>query len=151
MRTPVIAGLAVAALAAVAGGWLAAGSAWSATPKDPKEVFRDECGACHWAYLPVLLPARSWRAITADLSHHFGQNASLDADTTREITAYLVAHAADAPGSNHAFTRGLRSSDTPLRITDTPMWRDIHGGIRSSVFRRSDIKTKSNCMACHSG
>lgn len=149
MRTQVIASLTAAALAAVAGTWLVVGAAQSATTRSPKEAFQQECGACHWAYLPVLLPARSWRAITSDLSHHFGQNASLDSATTSEITGYLVKHAADAPGSNHTFTRGLRASDTPLRVTDTPMWRDIHGEVNPAVFRRSDVKSKANCMACH--
>ena len=62
-------------------------------------MFAHECGACHWAYAPEFLPARSWQAITSNLSDHFGEDASLDPDTTGKIADYLIAHSADAPGS----------------------------------------------------
>lgn len=149
MRPRFRASLAVAALAAAVGSWLAVGAAWSATPPSPRQAFQRECNACHWAYLPELLPAHSWQTITSDLSHHFGQNASLDAATTREIRSYLVSHAADAPGSNHSFMRGLRAGDTPLRVTDTPLWRAIHEEVDPLAFTRPRIKTKANCMGCH--
>jgi len=141
--------LTAATLAVVAVFGLAAGAARGATTDSPQATFKQECGACHWAYLPALLPARSWRAITSDLSHHFRQNASLDPATTRRITGYLVSHAGDAPGSNRAFLRHVRASETPLRITDLPVWRAIHEEIRASVFSRPDIKTKANCLGCH--
>ena len=80
-----------------------------------------------------------------------GQNASLDAATTRQITDYLVSHAADAQGSNHSFMRGLRAGDTPKRITDTPLWRTIHREVSSRAFTQPGVKTKANCMACHRG
>lgn len=149
MKPHVSASLVTTALAAVVGSWLAVGAAQSATTRTPQQAFQQECGACHWAYLPVLLPARSWRAITSNLSHHFGQDASLDPATTRKITDYLVSHAADAPGSNHAFMRGLSPSDTPLRITDTPMWKAIHEEINPLAFTQPNVKTKANCMGCH--
>jgi hypothetical protein len=149
MRTQFSAGLAVTALAAVVGTWLAVGAAQSATTRSPRQAFQEECGACHWAYLPELLPARSWRAITSDLSHHFGQNASLDDATTNQITGYLENHAADVPGANHSFMRGLSANDTPLRITDTPLWQAIHREINPFDFNRWRVKTKSNCMGCH--
>jgi Dihaem cytochrome c len=151
MRTQFTASLVVTALAAVIGSWLAVGATQSATTRDPQEAFRQECGACHWAYLPELLPAHSWQKITSDLSHHFDQNASLDASTTRQITDYLTRHAADAPGANHSFMRGLSASDAPLRVTDTPLWRAIHEEINPLAFTQPRVKTKANCMGCHQG
>jgi Dihaem cytochrome c len=151
MRTKFTASLVVMALAAVMGSWLAVDATQSATMRDPQEAFRQECGACHWAYLPELLPAHSWQKITSDLSHHFGQNASLDVSTTHQITDYLTRHAADAPGSNHTFMRGLSAGDTPLRVTDTPIWRSIHGEINPLAFTQPRVKTKANCMGCHQG
>jgi hypothetical protein len=151
MRNQFSASMAVTALAAVVGTWLAVGAAQSATTRSPGEAFVQECGACHWTYLPEFLPARSWRAITSDLSHHFGQNASLDAASTRQVTDYLVSHAADVPGSNHSFLRGLSQNDTPLRITDTPIWRAIHREVNPFAFTQPKVKTKANCMACHRG
>lgn len=151
MKTPFSATLLATTLAAIAGSWLAVASAESATTRTPQQAFEQECGACHWAYLPALLPARSWVAITQDLSHHFGEDASLDPDVMHKIQNFLVDHAADAPGSNHAFMRGLSASDVPLKITDTPLWQAIHAEINPLVFSEPNVKTKANCMACHQG
>jgi Dihaem cytochrome c len=151
MRTQFSASLAITALAAIIGAWFAVGAAESATTLRPREAFEQECGACHWAFAPEFLPARSWQAITSDLSHHFGQNASLDDATTRQITRFLANHAADVPGSNHLFMRGLSANDTPLRITDTPIWRAIHREVNPLAFTQPRIKTRANCMGCHRG
>jgi hypothetical protein len=151
MTLPSRTALVLAALAAVAGSWLAAPAAQSSATRSPQQAFQQECGACHWAFLPALLPARSWVAITRDLGHHFGEDASLDDATVQQIQGFLVENAADAPGSDHSFMRGLTSTDVPLRITDTPLWNAIHGEIDPSAFSSSRVKTKSNCMGCHQG
>jgi Dihaem cytochrome c len=135
----------VAALTAI----LAAGPAGAATTG--QQMFQHECSACHFAYPAEFLPRRSWQAITGDLSHHFGEDASLDPDTTKAIAGYLDAHAADAPGVSSPFTQGLKPTDVPLQITDTPVWKAIHRQIDPSAFTRPDIKTKANCLACHGG
>lgn len=117
----------------------------------PEETTIRECGACHMPYPPQLLPMRSWQALINGLAHHFNENASLDTATSRKILSYLAAHAADVPGENHMFMRGLASDETPLRITDTPVWQRIHGEIPESVFASPKIMTKANCGACHEG
>lgn len=111
-----------------------------------EEAFNSECGACHKAFPPQFLPARSWQTIMAGLSSHFGENASLDPDTERQISDYLVANAA-VTGS--PVFRGLDANAAPLRITETPFWIRIHHELRPSVFDRPDVKSKSNCVACH--
>jgi len=117
-----------------------------------QETFNKQCGACHMAYPPVFLPARSWKAITGNLTHHFGEDASLDKATTKIIAGYLMANAADtAPGVPAAVLRDLNITDVPLRITDTPFWRGIHRGVPDSLFTRPEVKTKSNCLGCHTG
>ena len=45
-----------------------------------------ECGSCHLAFPPSMLPAASWTRMMAELQDHFGDDASLDADTTAAIT-----------------------------------------------------------------
>jgi Dihaem cytochrome c len=121
----------------------------SPTPtRSGEAAFNEECGACHFAFPPQFLPVRSWRAIMAGLDSHFGENASLDPDTATQITDYLVANAA-GPGS--PVLRGLDPQETPLRITETRLWNRIHHEIRASVYDRPDIKSKSNCLACHGG
>ena len=42
-------------------------------------VYKEECGSCHMAYPPGLLPARSWTKVMSGLDNHFGDNAELDA------------------------------------------------------------------------
>ena len=112
-----------------------------------------ECSACHIAYPPQMLPQRSWKAILGDLSNHFGEDASLPKKETAEIAHYLMGMAADSPTDREGrvFLRGLPSSQTPLKITDLPIWRLIHGDPNQRVFKRKDITSAANCGACHYG
>lgn len=109
-----------------------------------------ECGACHMAFPPGLLPARSWRALMGGLDNHFGENAALDEVTAKRITDYLVANAADADNGNRRVLRGVKASDTPLRITETPWWvREHRGEVRPGAFKDPRVGSKANCVACH--
>jgi mono/diheme cytochrome c family protein len=119
------------------------------TPQSPRDLFAAECGACHMAYPATLLPARSWQAIMSGLADHFGENASLDVETARQISGYLAAHAADAGNPRSAVIRGLAANDVPLRITDTPWWKLRHSEVPSAAFRRANVMSASNCVACH--
>ena len=58
---------------------------------DPLTV--QECASCHIAFPASMLPAASWRRMMGELENHFGDDASVDADTTAAITRYLVDHA----------------------------------------------------------
>ncbi|MDH5218993.1 MAG: diheme cytochrome c, partial [Gammaproteobacteria bacterium] len=40
-------------------------------------LYKEECSACHMAYQPGLLPARSWEKMMDNLADHFGENAEL--------------------------------------------------------------------------
>jgi len=110
-----------------------------------------ECGACHMAYAPQMLPIRSWQAIMGNLANHFGETATLSAPERQTIEAYLVAHAGDAPGTTqgHRFMRGIPADATPLRITDTRFWIRGHGEISAAAFANPKVKSKANCVACH--
>ncbi|OGS97916.1 MAG: hypothetical protein A3F73_05250 [Gallionellales bacterium RIFCSPLOWO2_12_FULL_59_22] len=103
--------------------------------------FQQECSACHIAYVPGLLPAESWRRIMAGLGKHFGSNASLDAEDSKEITAFLVSNASNRWSAPTA----------PLQITEANWFRRKHGEreIRSSIWKNPHVKSPSNCAACH--
>lgn len=116
---------------------------------DAEATTAKECGACHMAYLPQFLPARSWQALMKGLDNHFGENANLDAATRKTILDYLVSHAADAPGQDTRFLMGLPDAATPLRISDTPYWIRRHSEIPDSIFSHPKVKSKGNCTACH--
>ena len=60
------------------------------------KVVIKECGACHMAFQPQMLPKRSWEKIMTGLSDHFGEDASSDVKTKEKITSYLLKNAADS-------------------------------------------------------
>jgi cytochrome b len=112
-------------------------------------AYARECGDCHRPFHPSLLPAASWAAIMDGLGHHFGEDASLAPETAAAIRTYLLANAAEAWDTKPA--NRLRRTDPgdPLRITATPFWQRVHGGIPSSVFAAKAVGAKSACGACH--
>lgn len=103
--------------------------------------WKDECGACHFAYPPRFLPAESWRAIMAGLDKHFGSNAGLDTATASEITAFL---------EKNARTKGYAPSVKPLlRITETPWFKSEHREVAARDWKNPKVKSRANCGACH--
>ena len=113
-------------------------------------AFAKECGACHMAFPPEMLPAASWKKIIAGLADHFGEDASLTPKTAADIEAYLTANAAESSSFGRRFMAGLRPGEAPLRITEMPVWIGIHSDeIPSSVWKDPRVKSKSNCPACH--
>ncbi len=115
-------------------------------------LYREECGSCHFAYPPGLLPAASWQRIMAGLDDHFGDNAELDTQAGQQITEYLTTYAADASGfrRSRAIMSSLRYSRTPpLRITETPYFRHEHREIPRRIINLPDVGSLSQCNACH--
>jgi hypothetical protein len=98
-----------------------------------------ECGSCHVAYPPRLLPAESWRALMAGLDKHFGSDASLDAPAAREIGAFLDKHAG---GRRH-------DASGHLRITETRWFKHEHDEVSARVWKSAKVKSPANCAACH--
>lgn len=131
------------------------------TPLRQKEIvpvsntqYRDECGSCHFAYQPGLLPAKSWEKLLSPeaLGKHFGANAELDKDTLTVIHDYAIANAADK--SYHKRSRKIAQSttqgDAPLRITEVRYIRRKHIEIPERMIRgNKDVKSLSYCDACH--
>lgn len=112
-------------------------------------VVKQECSACHMAFSPGMLPAKSWQAITGNLADHFGENATLDDATTAAVRDWLVANAAKP---SRWMTDAADGSDAPMRITGTAWWTSIHNGeVRPSSFDDPKIGSKANCAACHRG
>lgn len=111
------------------------------TASNPK--WKEDCGACHVAYPPQMLPAESWRAIMSGLDKHFGSDASLDAATADEITAFLV---------GNADTRQHKKTDRPLlRITETRRFKSEHDEVAARTWKNPKVKSPANCSACHTG
>jgi len=120
-------------------------------PPVSDSLVKQECGSCHLAYPPSLLPARSWARMMAGLANHFGDDASLDAATAERVRRFLMSNAADAPGQRYGekLTGGLAASRTPLRITELPGWQRKHRKVPAWEWTHQDVRTKANCAACH--
>ncbi len=115
-------------------------------------LYKEECGSCHFAYQPGLLPSRSWNKMMNNLEDHFDENAELDKETQTILTKYLVKNSAD--DSNYKRSRrimnSLRNNSTPLRITDTPYFIRKHDEIpRRLVQNNPKLGSFSKCAACH--
>lgn len=112
----------------------------------------NQCGACHMIFPAQMLPQRSWIKILSELDHHFGESASLPDRDAAAIRDYLISHAADAPNATareRHYNSGLLPDSTPIRITDTPWWNQMHADFDISGVSRSTIKSMANCLGCH--
>ncbi len=117
-------------------------------------VYQSECAACHMAYPPRLLPARSWERLMSGLDNHFGENAELSRETQEAITRYLVVHAAERAESRISakILDGIPRITTPLRISETRYFVRKHDEIpERMVSGNPEVKSFANCAACHRG
>lgn len=115
-------------------------------------AYAEECGACHFAYPPGLLPARSWEKLMSRLDDHFGENAELSADVIKKLSVYMITNSAD----HSTFRRSKKIADsinkgsTPLRITKTPFIEREHRELSKRLVQDNpQVKSLSRCDACH--
>jgi len=124
--------------------------------------YQSECGSCHFAYLPGLLPARSWEALLKKPDEHFGETLALDPETLRHIREYLAANAGDRSdftGPKQFFHR-MSDDTTPLRITSLRMFKHYHSSVLYKMglapglnnvrdFTPQARKAMLDCGSCH--
>ena len=120
-----------------------------ALPDNPR--WREECGACHLAFHPSLLPARSWKAMMEGQASHFGEDLFLEQDDVNEIETFLVENAAEQGLTEAAWkiNRSIPQTETLLRITEAPYWIKKHQEISDAVWEHPNVNGKINCAACH--
>ncbi len=113
--------------------------------------WRDECGSCHLAFHPSLLPARSWQRMMAEQDKHFGTDLALDEATSKALLDFMVSNAAENSNREAAvkINSSIKPGDAPLRITETPYWDKKHSEISEAEWRLPKVKSKVNCAACH--
>lgn len=122
-------------------------------PVDNKQ-YKDECGSCHFAYQPGLLPAKSWEKLLTPeaLRKHFGENAELDKDTLTIIYNYAIANAADKSYHKRSrkITQATADIEAPIRITEVSYIKRKHHEIPEKMIQgNKDVKSLSLCDACH--
>ena len=113
----------------------------SLAPAKPLAEYTTECGSCHIAFAPALLPAASWARIMSGLSRHYGSDASLDPAAVTRITGWLAANAGTA----------RRAGEEPPqdRISQSRWFLREHRKVGSDVWARPSIRSAANCTACH--
>lgn len=114
-------------------------------------TYVEECGACHFAYPPQLLPQSVWTEMMDGLENHFEENAELDEDTSAEILNYLHANALGIAGPSR-MSKMMRNipENPPLRITDFPAFLDAHEVVKEQLELESfDEGFLSPCADCH--
>jgi mono/diheme cytochrome c family protein len=105
--------------------------------------YTQECAACHTAYPPGMLPARSWQRIMTGLDQHYGTDASLDAATVHQLNTWLQAHAG---------TYKRVAEEPPQdRITRSAWFERKHRQIEPATWKLPSVKSAANCAACHTG
>jgi hypothetical protein len=112
-------------------------------PRSTPPAYVQECASCHTAYPPGLLPAASWQRILSGLEKHYGTDASLDAATTRELTAWLQANAGTY--------KRVREEPPQDRLTRSAWFERKHRQISPAVWKLPGVKSAANCAACHTG
>lgn len=116
------------------------------------KTYVNECGACHTAYAPGLLPARSWHKMMAGLADHFGEDATLDEPDHFTILKELETLAADGTYATMRMRRiahAIPAASAPQRISETPYFKYLHDEVPASIWRRKPIGSGANCGACH--
>jgi cytochrome b len=115
------------------------------------KMWRTECGSCHLAYHPTMLPMRSWKTLMDRQQDHFGEVLGLDATVTAGILKFLQDNSAETGRTEAAYkiNRSIPKDSTPLRITETGYWVEKHRDVADGVWRNPNVGSKANCGACH--
>ena len=87
----------------------------------------------------------------SDLENHFGDDASIDDKTNKEILAFLVKNSAETSTMEASwnFLNSINNKDI-IAISKTDFWKERHKEIPKNLFKNNQIKSKANCKACHS-
>ncbi|MBY0575197.1 MAG: cytochrome b/b6 domain-containing protein [Gallionellaceae bacterium] len=115
-------------------------------PDNPK--WREECGSCHLAFHPSLLPARSWQRAMAEQDKHFGTDLALDDATSKELLVYALNNSAENTDREAAFkiNRSIKPGAAPLRkrccwVASAAISRAIsHTGSRTKPVKSSKAR-----------
>lgn len=110
-------------------------------PIKPLPAYAEECGSCHLAFPPALLPAPAWKNLMGTLDRHYGTDATLDDDTTAQLRIWLE--------QNAGYGKRARQAPPENRITRADWFVRKHRGIDPAVWKHESVASPANCAACH--
>ena len=115
---------------------------------DIPPVYKSECGDCHHPHHPGLRTAAEWQIIMSNLDDHYGEDASLDEETSLLVGNFLTGN--DARSFDTEVTNRIGKIKTAShRITETPYWKNRHHDIPALAFKHPSVGSKVNCNGCH--
>ena len=155
-RRGVAVALAVAALGtAIAyiwtSGWTssyAAARAQQKAAKPPPSRWTKECGGCHLAYSPALLPARSWERMMEEQAEHFGEDLSLSPNVSKALLAEALADRTSTWAA-WKLAHSAPQGESPQRITELRFWRRAHEELPPAAFKPPVSQGRHDCESCH--
>ena len=112
------------------------------------QAWSRECGSCHLAYSPALLPLASWKRTLDEQEKHFGEDLALGAAAVRR----LLEHAGSVATPSWAawkLASAVPTGEAPLEISTTPFWRAAHATLQEGDFKPPRSAGRHDCEACH--
>lgn len=119
-------------------GILLLGNEMERVPKVSDSLYIKECGSCHMAYQPQLLPTQSWEKMMINLENHFGTDASLEKEQVQTLSDYLRKH-----------SRSSYQDNPEMAISKQRWFVREHRSIPQKIIDQKSIMTIANCAACH--
>ena len=116
-------------------------------------TYSQECGSCHMAYPPGLLPPQAWAQIMTPeaLADHYGDDASLSEELRTEISAFLGTNTADV--AQQMMPSGASNAGAAAslpRITESVDFKREHDEIPARlVTGNPEVGSFSQCNTCH--
>lgn len=150
MRSLIIFGILVVGTLLTADSWRW-GQKRGVAPATDK-LYIKECGSCHFAYQPGLLPERSWIKMMSGLEEHFGTDATLEPEDNKHILKYLLVNSAEK-FTNYKRSKKINNSisrnQTPIAITKTAYIIRKHDEIPTRLIKQKEVSSLANCKSCH--
>ena len=86
-----------------------------------------------------------------DLENHFGDDASIDEESNKNILAFLLKNSAETSTMEASwnFLNSIKDKDI-ISLSETTFWKKTHEDIPKEIFNNKKIRSKANCKACHS-
>ncbi len=87
-----------------------------------------------------------------NLENHYGSDASIDDETNKSILSYLLANASQNAMNykkSAKITKSLENGVLYKSITEIPYHIKKHRKIEKWMITQKEVKTLSNCTACH--
>jgi hypothetical protein len=124
------------------------------------KTYKTECSSCHLAFPAALMAARDWQLLMGGLDKHFGTDATLDINATKEILDYLTTESNNGQyarkGRLGQVTNAVSQSASPNpnsmpRLTQTEWFVRKHDSreVSSALWKHPLVKSPANCAACH--